>query len=282
MKTHPTKATSHKEFYLAKNCHLEMQIKDIDSVGRTVCFIGNTLNYFDSDMDIIVPGAALKSITENGPNSNAPDKIRHAMFHDLTRSPGVIKTLEERKVDGLDVIYCETKIDNTTEGNDAMIKYLSGNYSQHSIGFQNVNYDYISSEAHGNSKEGEMWKELKDNCVNADELDSAGFCRVIKEIKLYEVSTVAFGANKLTPTIGIKSENKDAIMFNYLAQIDKLQNTIKSGGIADSSKKTFEIQVLQLKQMLQEIFMQFGAKEFKKPETEEKGFDFDKLMAAMG
>ena len=281
MKTHSTKTETHKEFYIAKNCHLDMQIKDVDSVGRTVCFIGNTLNYFDSDMDIIIPGAMKKSIEENGVNSNAPDKIRHAMFHDLTRSPGVFKTLEERKMDGMDVLYCESKIDTTTEGNDAMIKYLSGNYTQHSVGFQNMKSEYVTANAHGNSKEGNTWQMLVDTCINKDELISAGMCRVIKEIKLYEVSTVAFGANKLTPTIGIKSENKDAVMLNYIAQIDKLQYNLKSGGISDSAKKTFEIQVLQLKQMLQEIFMQFGEKEMKKP-AKDAGFDFGKLMEAMG
>ncbi len=281
MKTHPVKESGVEEHYSVKNCHLELQVKDVDTSGRVVCFIGNTYNFFDNGADILLPGAAAKSILENGPNSNAPDKIQHAMFHDLTRIPGKFQKVEEITVEGKQVLYAESKLSKTTEGNDALINYLDKVYNQHSIGFQKIKYDYISNTSHGNSKESEAWKTLVGDCINADELEDFGMARVLKEIKLFEISTVSFGMNKLTASLGVKSENKDVVMLNYMSRIDKLQQQLKSGTQSDGSMRSFEIQILQIKQMIQDIFEQFGEKQIK-PIEKTTGFDYDKLLAAMG
>lgn len=270
-----------KEFYSIKNCGLEMQVKDIDTASRTVCFIGNTFNFMDDGQDILLPGCATKSITENGPSSNAPDKIQHAMFHDLTRIPGKMQKIEETTMDGTKCIYAESKLATSTEGNDALINYKAGIYNQHSIGFQNMQYEYVSADAHGNSKEGDMWKSVLADCMNPEEMTTAGMVRVIKEIKLWEISTVTFGMNKLTPTIGIKSADKEVVMLDLMGRIDKLSKQLHSGTQSDGMMRNFEIQILQIKQMVQDIFEQFKP-EAKHIEVISAKFDMDKLMEAMG
>ena len=238
-------------FYGVKDSSATFSIKDVDSVGRTICFVANTFNFFDYDKDILLPGCADKSIMERGPKSSAPDKIQHALFHDLTRIQGKIKLLEEREMDGKIVLYCESKLSDSTEGSDTLKNYLAEIYNQHSIGFQYMQVDMIEKDAHGNSKQ---WQKMIDACVNPADMDAVGYAYVVSEIKLFENSTVAFGANKLTPTLLIKSANKDAVMADYFGKLDKLNKTLKDGTQSDGMMKMFELQVLQLKQMITELF----------------------------
>lgn len=274
-----TELKNKKPYYAIKNSNVTMSIKDIDTAGRTVCLIANTLNFFDNQSDILLPNCAEKSIMENGPKSAAPDKIQHAMFHDLTRIPGKFKVFDQREIDGQIVLYAESKLSNSTEGNDALANYLAEIYNQHSIGLQYVNASWITKDSHGNSKQ---WSNLMDQCINPEDAEVVGQAFVVKELKLFECSTVAFGANKLTPTLGMKSENKEAIMFDYLSKLDKLQQTLKSGIQSDGMMKTFEIQVLQLKQMISDLFATFDVKNLKTEGVPEKtGIDFDYLINGM-
>lgn len=265
-----------KPYFAIKDSSVKFNVKDVDTVGRTVCFVANTFNFFDSQHDILLPGCADKSILEHGPKSSAPDKIQHALFHDLCRLPGKFKTYDERVIDGMSVLYCESKLSNSTEGNDTLANYLAGIYNQHSIGLQYVDAEWVTKDAHGNSKK---WDKVLAECINPEDADSHGQAFVVKEIKLFETSTVAFGANKLTPTLGMKSENKDAVMFDYLSKLDKLTQTIKSGTQSDGMMKIFEVQILQLKQMVSELFEQFTIKSIKdNPDTESKGLDVHSLI----
>lgn len=247
-------------YYITKKSNVLFNVKDIDTVGRTVCLVANTLNFFDSQDDILLPGCADKSILENGPLSNAPDKIQHIMFHNMTRPAGKFKVFDQRVIDGKTVLYGESKLSNTVEGNDALANYSAGIYNQHSIGLQYVSAEWITKEAHGNSKK---WENLMAECINPADAEAKGQAWVVKELKLFETSTVLFGANKLTETLGMKSENKNAVMFDYLSKIDLLTQILKSGSQSDGMMKSFELQILQLKQMASDIFEQFETKDEK-------------------
>jgi hypothetical protein len=262
-----------KPYYAIKDCgHLKMTIKDVDTSSRTVCMVLNTYNYFDSQMDILMPGCAAKSIAEKGVGSSAPDKIQHALFHDLTQLPGKFKVLDERKVDGMDCIYAESKLADTTIGNDTMKNYLAEIYNQHSIGLRYVNAGWVGKDA-------TEWESIMKYCINRDEAESNGQAFIVKEIKLFEGSTVAFGANALTPCLGMKSGNKDAILYDCISKIDKLNQTLKSGTQSDSMMGLFELQILQLKQVITDVFDQLTPKSDKetgKPDLS-IGVNFDSL-----
>ena len=91
------------------------ELKEIDESSRTIKAIANTYNFFDHDLDILRPGAAAKSITERGAKSQAPDKILHALFHDLTRLPGKSILEAETELNGNKVLYTESKLAETMD-----------------------------------------------------------------------------------------------------------------------------------------------------------------------
>jgi len=53
--------------------------KEVDEVKRTVDLVANTYLFYDSDGDVLMPGCAKKSITERGPKSEQPGKIKHCL-----------------------------------------------------------------------------------------------------------------------------------------------------------------------------------------------------------
>lgn len=242
-----------KKHYAVKGCSIKATIKDIDTTKRIVTGFYNTCNFLDSQNDILLPGCADKTITERGPNSSAIAKIKHALNHDLTQLPGKITVLKEDTVNGVRGIYFETRMADTTLGNDTLKNYLEGVYDNHSIGFRYMAGKILERDAHGNSKAKDEWNALEQSCINPDDMAKTDWVYAVSEIKLYEGSTVAFGANSLTPYLGVKSGNKKAYELMLIDRISKLEHTFKHGTQTDETLETIGIQVLQLKQLMSEM-----------------------------
>lgn len=236
-----------KSFYSVKsNGMAKASVMDVDTTGRIVTGFFNTYNFLDSDLDVLLPGSAKKSIRERGPKSKAVAKIKHALDHDLSRLPGKIVTLEEKTMDGIEGIYFETRMADTTLGNDTLKNYLEGVIDNHSIGFQYMQIEMIERGAKG-------WDKLMDVLVNPEDADGKGVMFAVKEIALFEGSSVAFGSNQLTPFLGIKGTNKESLKIAFIDRLSKLERALKSGTQSDDMMNVFELQVLQLKQMIEEI-----------------------------
>ena len=92
--------------------------------------------------------------------------------------------------------------------------YKEGHITEHSIGFQT-----IKSQAKSGYNE-------------------------INEIKLFEGSSVLWGANANTPTVGVKSQIKSVL-------VDEMGKTIKSLRNGHFTDETFELLELKLKQLQQ-------------------------------
>lgn len=242
-----------KKHYAIKGCHVKAQIKDVDTTKRVVTGFYNTYNFVDSQGDILMPGCADKTITERGPNSSAVAKIKHALNHNITQLPGKIITLKEATINGLTGIYFETRMADTTLGNDTLKNYLEQVYDNHSIGFRYMDYQYIERGAHGNSKMSDLWKQVEDSCINPDDLAKLDSVILVKEIKMFEGSTVAFGANELTPYLGVKSGNKEAYALMLFDRINNLERVLKTGTQTDDTLADIEIMCLQLKEMMREF-----------------------------
>ena len=223
-------------------------IIDVSTSSRIVTGFFNSYNFFDSDQDILVLGAAKKSIEERGPMSNAVAKIKHALNHDLTTLVGKLQVLEEKTVNGITGIYFESKIANTTLGNDTLINYKEGVYDNHSIGFKYNQIDRIERE-----KNAVQWNNILSHLINPQDAEKYGFLYLVKEINLYEGSTVAFGANTLTPFLGVKSGNKESMTLALVSKLNQLESTVKNGAQSDEMMSTFELQIKQFKQILKEI-----------------------------
>lgn len=229
-------------------------VKDVDLQKRIVTGLYNSFNYFDSDYDVIKPGAAQKSITERGPDSTAVGKIKHLYAHDWTKFPGKIQVLQEKSVsiNGKSVkgIYFETKMLNTSLGTDTLIEYQDGILDNHSIGFRFLDGEWKDEDS-------EDWLTAIADVINYDEIKQAGMAYFWSEIKLYEGSSVGLGANQLTPFLGVKdAANKDVVAMKIMDRLTRLESALKSGTQTDESMELYAMETLQLKQLISELFLE--------------------------
>jgi hypothetical protein len=239
--------------YAVKSGEDALMVKDVDFSKRIVTGLYNTALFFDSDYDVLLKGCADKSMRERGPQSNSIQKIKHLLFHSWQRLPGKILVLEERTVEinGKTVtgIYFETKMDESTDGVDTLIKYQEQIYDNHSIGFQYLDGEWVDSDA-------EDWQKYVDMLINPEAAEGAGFMYIWKEIRLLEGSTVAFGANELTPYLGVKSGNKEGMLLKVNERINLLTKQVANGKLSDGALYGLEMEMLQLKQIVNELFTQ--------------------------
>lgn len=244
-------------FYPVKSGQLDLQVKNVDLTKRTVQFIANTYLYFDSDYDVLVPGASKKSISDRGPSSKAVAKIKHQADHKLNSEHVVGRPtlIEETIIDNKEVLYYESFIPETTKGNDHLINYQEGIYDNHSIGFRYKDIAIAMKESEDEDRRN-RWNEWINKIINRNEANKIGYFWLVKEIELFETSVVSFGANSLTGVVGIKSQNKDLQLLQLFNRIDLLGKQLHSGTQSDDMMKTFELETLQLKQLCNDIFKQ--------------------------
>lgn len=249
-------------YYGIKNAG-DNSVKDIDFNKRTVTGILNTYFWIDSDIDMLVPGAAKRTINNSGPDSNAIAKIKHQADHklDTDHAVGKIKVLDERVINGNTVLYFESEIPPTDKGNDHLMNYQSLIYDQHSIGFRYVNYEKAEPNSPNEAIRGN-WDKYYPLALNPEVADREGFFWVVKEIQLYEGSVVMFGANSLTQYLGSKSKDKESIKLDLVNRIDNMTNVLKNGKLTDEGFKTLQLQLLQQKQIISDL--EFGIEAPKK------------------
>lgn len=238
-----------REFLTQKKREMPFAIKsasenntEIDTVGRIVKVVANTFNYFDYDFDALAKTCANRSIANNGAKSEAPDKIAHLLHHSMHNVVG--KSLNEsvEKVNGNYALVCESFLPDTTDGEDTLKKYHAGMYNQHSIGFNYLDLSYLEKGAAG-------WDKWLNELINPEDADLVGYGWKINEIKLWEYSTVAFGANKLTPYLGAKSVNGTADIINL--KIAKLAELVIKREVVN--RDLFDFELMQLQQMIVEL-----------------------------
>ena len=206
-----------------------LELKDLDMTKRVVSGYFSSFGNKDSDGDIIVKGAFKKSIAEN------KSRIAHLWQHDIWTPIGKLQELRE---DGKG-LYFESKLSESTKGNDALILYQEGIIKEHSIGFR----------------------------IMQDEYQESDNTNYIKEVYLYEGSTVTFGANPNTPVTGIKSETKEDLS----ARLDNLQRFFKSGNVTDETFRLLEMEVESIKTLIKAL------DEPQKKHSEPQAFNFEKF-----
>ena len=238
------KALDKKQFldmpYAVKGNHGQSKA-EVNAEARTVDVVANTYNYFDTDFDVLAPGCCAKSITERGPKSSLPGKIKHLSNHNLTKGVGRVELLEETTINGMQVLHANSWISETADGEETLTKYKEGLIDQHSIGFRYLDIQFLESES-------EEFNNVLKDVINPQDAIDAGFIYYVKEIRLFEFSSLdGFGANRLTPFLGVKSDNK-TVQYNNL--ITKLDALLKS----DADKDTMQMQTLQIKQMIYELY----------------------------
>ena len=186
-------------------------VKDVDRKSRTVTGYFSTFNFKDSDGDIIVATAFDKTIAERGPDS-ARQRIMHLWQHDSFQPLSKPRML---KADGTG-LYFESVIADTTLGNDILALYEGGVITEHSIGFNTI----------------------------LTETDEETQTTYIKEARLWEGSSVTWGANEMTPFTGFKS------LMDSPEKVEKhvksIFKALRNSPISDETAESLEIWVNQL------------------------------------
>lgn len=188
-------------------------IEDIDEVKGIVTGYFSAFNNIDSDGDVIVSGAYKKTVAENGPQGR--NRIMHLLQHNpLMPLAKPMELIEDGK--GL---RFTSKITETSYGKDVIKLYAEGVFNEHSVGFEIIKSD-----------------------------NKAGY-REIREIKLWEGSTVTWGANPNTPIETMKSWDKP----KSEEMIAKFCNILRNGEISDESMIQLEIGLKQIENHLKAL-----------------------------
>jgi HK97 family phage prohead protease len=188
-------------------------IEDVDDVKGIVTGYFSAFNNIDSDGDVIVSGAYKKSIAENGPMGR--NRIMHLLQHNpLMPLAKPMELMEDAK--GL---RFTSKITETSYGKDVIKLYSEGVFNEHSVGFEIIKAD-----------------------------NKAGY-REIKEIKLWEGSTVTWGANPNTPIESMKSWDKP----KSEEMLAKFCNILRNGDVSDESMIQLEIGLKQIENHLKAL-----------------------------
>ena len=188
---------------------LQSAVKDIDTKGRTVTGYFSAFNNVDSDGDVIVKGAFDRTLRERGPEGK--NRIMHLWQHDPYRPIGKPKVLKEDERG----LYFETFMPETTLGNDTLKLYEAEIINEHSIGFRVM--DSEQKESHNE----------------------------LKELMLWEGSSVTWGANEQTPATGVKALFKDDSTLQ--SEIDRIQKFLRKGDVTDDTFLMLEYKLEQLK-----------------------------------
>ena len=186
-------------------------VADVDTQARKVKAVWSRMSNVDLDGDIIMPGAFTKTIAECGPRGK--NQIWSLIDHKAMMGCVIGKPTELYE-EG-DMLIAVTPILDTEVGEDILKMYQAGLINQHSIGFATIKSD---------------WQDQEQTI------------RQIKEVKLYEGSAVLWGANPMTPTLGITKDFKH--------RLENLEHALNTGTFTDKTASRLEIEIQQLKSAL--------------------------------
>lgn len=190
---------------------IQIDSQNIDEVNGIVSGYGSIFGNVDSDGDIMAKGCYTKTLQENG------SRVKYCWQHDIWSPIGSFSMLEE---DDMGLKF-EAVIPPTRLGKDALILMKNKVITENSVGFGIVKADY-----------------------NSDGI------RIIREVKLYEISCVTLAANPMALITDAKGEAKfEAIT----AKIDNINKVLKKQDISDELGYALEADLLKLKAMVNSI-----------------------------
>lgn len=243
-------ATKKRKKYVYRDNNMKADVIDVDTNRNTVSGVLNTFFYVDSELDMLIPGSTLTSINNSGPNSNAKAKIQHLKDHKMATDfiVGKFLTLEETTVNDRPVLRFDSKVvDRST-----LSLYQEEIINQHSIGFRYVDINFAEKDSE-NEIARELWDEFFPKAINPEVPEETGFFWVVKEIQLFEGSSVVFGANDQTETLGVKNKDPKTVELTLLSQMELLQKNIKNGKFSDGHFKMIELQIKQIEQNILDL-----------------------------
>lgn len=204
---------------------LAESVKDVDIKSGIVTGYLAAFDNIDNAKDMIVKGAFTKTISERGVDGTK--QIKHIFQHDTYQPLGVYQVLKEDKKG----LYFEALFSKTQKAQDILLQYGEGIYNEHSIGY----------------------RTLKEEVIKAENGDISHF--ILKEVKLWEGSTVLFGCNDQTPFTGFKSENREEAIEQANKRLQKCINALKIGNLSDEAYEQIEIELMKAKQLYNDLLI---------------------------
>jgi len=193
-------------------------IVDVDTTKRIVVgYFAKFDDEIDSDGDVIAPGAFTNTLKMNGPS--AGNRIWHLWNHSFSEPINKPYLITEDKSGE----RFETKFPDTTVGRDKLILYQEKAITEHSFG-----YNVIDSERMTDPSTGKSFNYLK-------------------ELRQWEGSSVLWGSNMNSQTVGMKGED-------FMLKSTILENLLRNGSLSD---ETFEM-IEKLLKDIQAIFKGAG------------------------
>lgn len=242
MQTHPYSGVQ----FVQKAVNFE--VEDVDIASGIIVAYGSKFDNIDRDGDMFIRGAYAETIRERGPNGS--DEIKHLLQHNSHQPLGKMLSLKE---DAFGLKF-ESQATMGIDYVDATLRfYEAGVYKNHSVGFQFIDFEFINDD----DQKGPHW--------------------VISKVKLWEISTVTWGANPQTPFIGFKSGNKASIdiYFNELfARISGCRTAVK-GTMTDECAKIIEMEMMKLESELRMAVQAIKEISFSKKITKPNPDKFD-------
>jgi len=222
-----------------KTKDISYEVKDMDMTTGQVVLYASRFNNIDSDGDIIELGAYAKTIKENGPDGK--NRIKHLYQHDSWNPIGKPLDISEDS-SGLLITSYISDIKN----GDYRKLYEQGIITEHSVGFIPMKEEY----------------------------DREANINYIKEVKLFEYSSVTWGANEDTPVVGMKGMNTIERSAFLVKRMDALSKALSSGTFTDETFVQIQTHYEQVKSDILETL--------KEVKPLDSTFKFDKPLDLVG
>jgi HK97 family phage prohead protease len=196
------------------------ELKDLDEKSGVIQAYVSIFGNIDSDGDMVVPGAFKKTISERGPESEQP-RIKHLWQHSPWEVIGIPQAMSE-DTKGLLVT---SKFGSDQFSQDKLQQHKDGLITEFSIGY-NV---------------------IKEKAIRTDNEYNE-----LQELKLWEYSSVTWGANSLTHVVDAKSDT-DTVLERLNDRMDKLTKALRNGKYTDESSEAFEVELKQIQTIYNEL-----------------------------
>jgi hypothetical protein len=199
------------------------ELKDADEKTGIVTGYAAIFGNIDSDDDMIMPGSFTKTIQERGPESAKP-RIKHLWQHDSWKPIGIPKILKEDDKG----LYFETQFGKDQYSQDKLQQHIDKIITELSIGYNTVKQEIVTDT-------NDVFQHRK-----------------LTEVKLWEYSSVTWGANSLTEVLSAKGEDAD-VMSELNKRLDNLNKALKNGKYTEESHEVFESEINKIQAIIKTL-----------------------------
>ena len=189
---------------------IDLKIKDMDMSKGQIQMYVSAFGNKDAHGDVMVRGAYKKTITENA------HRIKHLFQHDTNTIIGKPLEMIEDNTGLLITSYV-----SDLKGGDYRKMYEDGLITEHSVGIIPIQEEYVKNEE----------------------------TNYIKETKMFEYSSVTWGANENTPVVSMKSLTKQDKQ-ELFSRMDILIKAMRKGTYTDDTFAMLEIELERIKSLI--------------------------------